>query len=255
MTTAQRHLKILYWKRVLAWNRRRLKGAKGAARKRYTDRIAEAEKRIHDLVHPPKPPAPKAATGPDVSNLQASVDFAQIKAAGHAFVYLKAGEGDWTDPTFLARVKAARHAGLLVGAYHFVRPKAGRTGAQEAAFFVHRLQAAGLGKGDLRPAVDIEATELSIAGTRDYTLAFAREVQKLMGVAPLIYTYASFNGGNWGAGFAPFGLWIAAYQAKPPTLPAPWTSYAAWQFTSSAQVPGVGKCDVSRTDDIARLIA
>src|SRR3954469_12227006 len=101
---------------------------------------------------------PEPAKGIDVSNLQGSIDWPAVHKAGYRFAWVKAGEGDWRDPQFLHNVKAAKAAGLKVGAYQFLRPKAGRSGSQEAELFIKRLEEARLGKGDLRPVLDVEAT-------------------------------------------------------------------------------------------------
>jgi GH25 family lysozyme M1 (1,4-beta-N-acetylmuramidase) len=117
--------------------------------------------------HPPHQ-RPEPAKGLDVSNLQGRIDWAQVQQAGYRFVWIKAGEGDWKDPNFLHNVKAAKAAGLKVGAYHFLRPKPGRTGAKEALYFIDRLEAAGLAEGDLLPVADVEATTLDRSATHAY---------------------------------------------------------------------------------------
>ena len=38
---------------------------------------------------------------------------------------------------------------------------------------------------------------------------------------------------------ARYPLWIANYGVQEPNIPAPWTSYSAWQHTSSGRVPGI----------------
>lgn len=257
MTSAQRHIKLAYWKRVLAWNERKVRilpFGRSPNRPRYVGRAAQARVRIHELRFP-TPDVPVPATGPDVSNLQGHVDFRKVKDAGHAFVILKCGEGDWADPTFFDNVKAARAAGLKIGAYHFLRPRKGRTGTQEAVFFIDRLRGATLGKGDLRPVLDVEATTLSAAATRVYVLAFAKALEQA-GHSPMFYTYASFNGGSWTLEFGYYPLWIAAYSVGTPRLPWPWKTWAMWQFTDKAIVPGVnGRCDLSKTLDLRKVVA
>ncbi len=61
--------------------------------------------------------------GIDVSDFQPVVDWAQVKAGGVTFAFVKATEGTgFTAKTFKSKWTAARAAGLLVGAYHFCRP-------------------------------------------------------------------------------------------------------------------------------------
>jgi GH25 family lysozyme M1 (1,4-beta-N-acetylmuramidase) len=168
--------------------------------------------------HPHDEPVP--AKGLDVSNLQGHIDWAKVQQAGYRFVWIKAGEGDWHDPNFLVNVRMARANGLDVGAYQFLRPKASRTGAHEAEYFIARLKEAGLGRGDLRPVLDVEATERDREGTRTYVGSFVAEMRR--------------------AGFRP----------------KPWTKYAAWQYTSKGSVPGIhGNVDLNQTSDLRQLIA
>jgi lysozyme len=237
------------------------------ARRRYMAkpsdaRKAELERRRREVEYArrvlkrhPAGGGPEPAKGIDVSNLQGAIDWKAVARAGYGFAYVKAGEGDWKDPTFVENVRAAGAAGVKVGAYHFLRPKAGRTGAQEAAFFIQRLEAADLGRGDLRPVLDVEATTLDRAGTHAYVRSFVNAM-RAHGFSPLIYTGTWFW--NPKVGDDDFGcpLWIAAYQDRPPTLPKPWTSYAIWQYSDKGTVPGVrGGVDVDRTPDLRQVIA
>ncbi len=210
----------------------------------------------HPKVRPVKP---VQARGVDVSSHQGRVDFRKLKAAGYAFVYVKSSEGeDWTDPTFVDNVRRAKAAGLKVGAYHFLRPRGDRPAEREVAHFHQLLKSAGLGRGDLRPVLDIEVTALDDVRTRSYSLNATRDLQRRTGIRPLLYTFPSFVSGKWNRDIANSAdLWIAHYTtAGAPSVPAPWRSWAVWQFTSNGTVPGVaGRCDVNRTMDINKLVA
>lgn len=199
--------------------------------------------------------APEPAKGLDVSNLQGNIDWRKVKAAGYRFAYVKAGEGDWKDPTFVDNARGAGAAGLKVGAYHFLRPKPGRTGGEEAAYFIRRLEAADLGNGDLRPVLDVEATKLDRAGTHAYVGSFVNAM-RAHGFKPMIYTGTWFWNPKVGDDDFGLPLWIAAYQDHEPTLPKPWKSWACWQFSSNGRVPGIGgECDLNRTPDLRRIVA
>jgi lysozyme len=202
--------------------------------------------------HPHDEPVP--AKGLDVSNLQGHIDWAKVQQAGYRFVWIKAGEGDWHDPNFLVNVRMARANGLDVGAYHFLRPKAGRNGEQEAAYFIARLKEAGLGKGDLLPAADVEATTLGDDVTRAYAWQFLRKL-RAAGYKPCLYTYPSFLGARWGDIFRSTPLWLADYDGGL-NIPEPWKRVVAHQYTSKGTVPGIhGNVDLNRTDDLRELIA
>lgn len=231
-----------------------------------------------------KPPTGQAR-GIDVSVHQGLVDFDAVKRAGYSFVYVKATEGEgFVDARFHQHVRAARRAGLKVGAYHFLRPRAGRTGAAEADDFVRALEAAGLGKGDLIPVVDVEVTavgrgmtpadeaaaggfmgcsyhESQIAtlarasgtATQTYVAQFVTAVEKAIGRKPLIYTFPAFM--RWTSTLG-CGLWIAHFGVRQPSVPTPWRRWRVWQHSSTARVAGVnGNCDVNITPSIDLLIA
>ena len=198
--------------------------------------------------------------GIDVSNHQATANLSAVKAAGCAFVFVKATEGlTYTDSAYSSfRAKAAQF-GLPLGAYHFARPQPGRTGAQEAAHFlsVHTQR-----PGDLPPVLDLEDTKLSPAATVAFALDWLNTVQKATGVRPIVYTYTGFARANLGGGtgLAQYPLWLADYRSSTtnaPSAPGPWSSWAIWQHTSTATVPGVpGNCDRNTTNlTPAQLVA
>lgn len=60
--------------------------------------------------------------GIDISYWNAGIDWPKVRAAGQRFVFAKASEGEtYADPTFDDNWEGARSAGLLRGAYHFIR--------------------------------------------------------------------------------------------------------------------------------------
>lgn len=188
------------------------------------------------------------ATGIDVSNNNGFVDLLAVRKGGYAFAWCKASEGTtFTDTTFAANIGRGRRAGLKVGAYHFLTSA---PAAVQAAHFVERIRSVGLGPGDLLPVVDAEQDGVSFAQVG----AFVDAVHRLLAIKPVIYTFPAFGGGRWPSTFG-CKLWIAHFGAVRPTIPAPWQTYAAWQHSSTAKVPGVsGDCDINITDRIEELI-
>ena len=192
--------------------------------------------------------------GVDISSYNGSVDFKKLHAAGYGFVIAKCTEGaDWKDATFTKeRVDAIRAAGMRVGAYHFLRPKPGRSGKVEAAFAVTTAYAAGYGKpGDLSLTIDFESTQLGRPDTLRYLVECVTEVKRLTGKAPIIYTGGPFWNENTGDCRDNFGcqLWLAAYVKDPENyLPAAWatTGWAIWQHTDQGSVPGVRSSSVDQ---------
>jgi lysozyme len=187
------------------------------------------------------------ARGIDVSSYNGSVNWKAAKAGGIKFAFCKVSEGaDWADPTWTTeRVKAMRAAGVKVGVYHFLRPRLGRTGADEMAFFMKRARAAGWGKpGDLRPVIDFEDTTTATSMTIEYLASAVRYLKKETGKAPIIYTGGPFWDKATGRLSYNFEcpLWLAAYVKNPDAyLPAAWKKdgYSIWQNTDKGAVPGV----------------
>lgn len=189
-----------------------------------------------------------------------NIDWATAHNDGVQFCWVKVTEGDYVDHKATAdRITAMRHAHIIPGAYVFLRPKAGRTGTQEARFALDHARKIGLYRADhqtvrdLRFCLDFEATAFpdTIRGrwqTRRYLGQAIDEIIRQLGRKPIIYT---------GAWFAdPLGvkestvrgcpLWVASYTAKPIT-PRAWarTGPAFWQFTDSRHVSGIGRCDAN----------
>jgi GH25 family lysozyme M1 (1,4-beta-N-acetylmuramidase) len=178
----------------------------------------------------------------DVSHWNAAADFTVAKAAGYAGVYLKATDGPtYVDPTFTARAKAARAAGLHVGAYLFFHPDLS-IGDQVSHF---RGVVGGL--CDLRPALDHETAPAGMSSTAIAAAAVRAAVglQTQFGVAPIVYCDRAFIAEGKTAGLERFGLWIADYSGGAvPKVDGPWVM---WQ-TGQANVPGVSGGDGPATD-------
>jgi lysozyme len=204
-----------------------------------------------------KPKLQKVAkTGPlsgvDVSNHQPDIDWAKVKAAGHAFALSKVSEGLGTpDRVFgKGRWKAMRDAGLVRGVYHFARPQKGRDPRDEVREFLGLIdKAGGLKDGDLRPVLDIEAFgaagRLTAAQTLEWARGFVDEVQARLGRRPIIYT-----GVFWRETMKNPGdnldcpLWLAAFvsQAKVKQfIPIAWKDQGLtiWQRTETGSSPGI----------------
>ena len=179
----------------------------------------------------------------DLSHWQARVDFAAVKAAGIAAVVLKATQGmSWVDPAFVARVRDASIAGLLVGAYHFC------DGSKPAIQAEHFLRVAGALPVS---ALDIEANSVpGESATPEIGAEIAARVQIATGRAPMIYI------GRWGPSGTGAGLpnkilgrsplWLPEYGDNP-VVPAGWRCWTLWQYTAAGTIAGVdGPVDRSR---------
>lgn len=186
--------------------------------------------------------------GIDTSQHQGSVDEQKMRAAGVDFRIVKSTEGaDFTDPRFSELlIERIRKQHMRVGVYHFLRPQPGRSGDVEIRHAVRRAKAAGWGKpGDLRLAIDIEVTDLSTAATAIYFVQAVKEYKRLMGHAPLVYSFPFFLQGLRLKTTMNCPLWIAHFGAKTPTIPMPWKHDEIWQKSSSASVGGESPVDLN----------
>lgn len=196
-----------------------------------------------------KPAGP--AWGIDVSNNNGSVDWYRVRKAGASFACVKASEGqDYIDPTFdRTRLRTITKAHLVPCVYHYLRPRADRTGAREAAWFTQVVGNAGYGKGFLPPVLDVEETTLSPAATCRYVGSFLRLVRKNLGVKAIVYTFPSFaqtnfSGCSW---LGEYRLWIAHLGVSRPTIPTPWSKHLIWQYSWTGHVDGIaGDVDLDK---------
>lgn len=197
----------------------------------------------------PRPAKPAPAICVDVSKWQGEIDWPKVRQAGVRCAIPKVTEGaDYTDPTWTrARVRAIRKAGLILGGYHFLRPKPGRDAKVEAVHFVRTAKAAGWrAKRDLPLHIDLEDTALGWCETAAYAKRFAQVVRRLTGRTPLLYSYPGFLNQIPTSCRAQLGylrLHIAHYRVTKPLIPEPWASrnrpYVAWQYDDSARIPGI----------------
>jgi len=96
--------------------------------------------------------------------------------------------------------------------------------------------------GHLPPALDLEASGgLSTSALVAWAKAFLREVERLTGRVPVIYTGPSFWRSAMGDSreFHRHPLWIAQYSAGGPSGTGGWPAYTFWQNTSSFRVAGI----------------
>lgn len=181
-----------------------------------------------------------------------------LKRAGYDYIIIKTGEGGGSvaeaqafAPYASHNINVARKAGLEVGAYHFVHPRAGRRGRDEAKIAWECAVGAGWNpKADKRFAIDFETTHLPAGlATRRYALSFIRLIRRRHGLrAPWFYTYTSFW--NQHGFYRSMGcrIWQADYTKdlnQPPGVMRGLPRFGRrlspikrWQWTSEGKVPG-----------------
>ena len=197
------------------------------------------------------------ALGVDVSSFShpggAPIDWVKVAAAGYKFAFIKATEGSYyQNPYYASDAAAARKAGLFAAAYHFAIPN-NSTGTLQADLAIDAAGDPARGGTTLPLILDAEYDPyVSYDGTNEcYGLSpaamvvwigsFTAEVVRRTGEPPVIYTTSDWWDKCTGhsSAFGADPLWIAS-SVKPVSLPASWTAYTYWQFTSSATVPGIG---------------
>jgi lysozyme len=187
--------------------------------------------------------------GVDVASHQhpggAPIDWQAVVAWGVDFAYIKATEGDtYTNPYFGEDWRGAGEAGLLRGAYHYARPRLPLwTATYDAQRF---LLTTGpfAGPADLPPVLDLEDTGgLSRPDLVAWAEAWMSEITLQTGRWPMLYSAPWFLDGVVGGTpeLADHPMWIAEYTSAgfPQGMPVGWSSWTVWQFTASAQIPGI----------------
>ena len=178
--------------------------------------------------------------GIDVSHFDGTVDWAQVKASGRAFAFVKATEGTgFVDPKFAANWAAMKQHGIVRSAYHFFHAN-----MDPIAEADHFLQVMGpLQTGDLPPTLDLEVTDgQSGAVITTNTIKWLDHVAAATGMTPVLYVSPSFVTSTLGS---PAGLetkallWIANWGVTCPDVPAPFTTWPFWQYDSMGTVPGI----------------
>ncbi|MFJ4698775.1 lysozyme [Streptomyces sp. NPDC088768] len=193
---------------------------------------------------------PEGPRGHDVSAHQEKVNFADARAKGARFTYVKATESTtYRSPVFRKQYDDAAKAGLLRGAYHFALPDRS-SGADQAAYFVRN---GGDWRPDgrtLPPALDLEANPyntqhkcygISKQKMRAWISDFSDETLRLTGRRPMIYTSAHWWNTCTGRSTAfadTHPLWLANWADSPGQLPAGWAYWTLWQYAVKGPLPG-----------------
>ena len=181
-----------------------------------------------------------ALQGIDVSHWQGTVNWNGVRSRG-AHAICKATEGlDYTDPTFATNYAGIRSAGLLRSAYHMGHPAV--DAAAKADFFYDTVQPQS---GDLPLVLDLEKTDsLMPAQVRSFVVGFVNRLTTRLGLCRSFTPASTFgaiargNGSNLGC-----PLWLAAYN-NTPLVPAAWSNFSFWQYSSTGSVAGLNPVDL-----------
>ncbi|WP_181415636.1 GH25 family lysozyme [Bifidobacterium asteroides] len=194
-----------------------------------------------------------ADAGFDNASYQGCYDAQTARDSGASFSITKITEGTgYVNPAADCQLAANRAAGLRLGAYAYARPEKGNSPEAEADFFNAQASARGLVHAGVIPFLDWEPPA-SHRGDTQWAKRWLDRVASHWGTKPIIYMSAStIHAGDWSAvAGADYGLWVAGYPrgyvgerlrdpGAPPYSVSPWPFAAAWQYSSTGHVPGVG---------------
>jgi GH25 family lysozyme M1 (1,4-beta-N-acetylmuramidase) len=195
--------------------------------------------------------------GIDLSSFQhpsgAAINWTDVAGDGYDFAFVKVSEGSYyVNPYYASDAAGAQQAGMFVAPYIFAIPNYSG-GTLQADY---GLDAAGYTPGGrvLPPILDIEYDPyvsedgtntcygLSNAQMVSWIRAFVTEIDRRTGHLPAFYTTAQWwdecTGGS--KAFKADPLWIAGdASSTEPIMPAAWSTWAYWQYTSTATVNGI----------------
>lgn len=177
------------------------------------------------------------AHGIDISHHNSRVIFGEVK---QDFIYMKATEGSsFVSSVHSSRMYQAIDKDIPCGSYHYYKPKVDPL--VQAKHFCKNLM------GNMNPVLDLEDPYDNREDLIKDIQIFLDYVEKHTGKIPVIYTgYSYIKTLNLPASFARYPLWLAWYTTSDRVkAPLPWKNWTFWQYSESAIVDGVGKCDVN----------
>ncbi|WP_276307989.1 GH25 family lysozyme, partial [Arthrobacter ruber] len=194
---------------------------------------------------------PGGVLGVDVSSHQGTVNWQSAWNQGARFAYTKATEStNYRNPFFDAQYNGSSNVGMLRGAYHFAIPSVS-SGSQQANYFINNGGGWSSDGRTLPPLLDVEYNPYPSLGNACYNMSpaqmvtwirdFSNTVLARTGRVPMIYTTTDWWDTCTGRSTA-FGnhpLHLASYSnAGPGRMPAGWSGYDLWQYTSEGPVIG-----------------
>jgi GH25 family lysozyme M1 (1,4-beta-N-acetylmuramidase) len=191
--------------------------------------------------------------GIDVASYQPNINWSSVRNAGYSFSLVKATEGTtYTNPLFASQYAGSKAAGLFTGAYAFARPDQNNP-VQQAQYFLNTIKFYPDGL-TLPPMLDIEEPYGSLQNTFNkcwnltptqvvaWVRSYVSTVTGATGQPMIVYVNPNWWNPctNNSTALAGQLLDVPAWQSNSPTyLPAGFSSWTFWQYTSSASVPGV----------------
>ena len=191
--------------------------------------------------------------GIDVSHWQKDIDWNAVKASGVEFAIIKAGGSDsgfYTDSKFRANYKAAKAAGIDVGAYYFVGKycKSYEDGVADAKRFIAMISGMQF---EYPVYIDFEAPDSSDKeGNTEACIGFCQTMED-NGYFAGIYAseISGFRDRLDDSKLQSYSHWVARYGKRPSTIPE--KVFGIWQYSSKGSVAGISgnvDMDISYVD-------
>lgn len=186
-------------------------------------------------------PSDERLLGIDVSHWESTCDWQKLYKAGVRFMFAKATEStNFADAALKSHTDAARAAGVLVGAYHFMRSG---DGLKQADWFLKTIARMKL---DLPCVLDWEVLDAKKSKNQQTfeAMTWLHEVEKATGKPCIVYGgYYFLKDLDLDDAFAKYPLWLAHYGITEAQLkvPKPWKDWTIWQTSESGVLPGVPK--------------
>lgn len=188
--------------------------------------------------------------GIDVSVYDPVVNWNKVRAQGYRFAYIRSSYGvsnnqTMMDTMFQAHWAGAKAAGVLRGAYHYLR--ASQDGTKQA---IEYLRIANPQAGDLPAALDLEEAFNQDATNAQFIKnaeAFLKKVEQETGIKPMVYSRASFlkekvsqANGKAPAWAKDYRMWVAHWTYSyneniKPIEAAGWAPYTFWQYSGEKE--------------------
>lgn len=205
---------------------------------------------------PAEGPFPSKLWGVDVASWQHPDgallgwgDLAETRS-GASFAFVKISEGlDFTNASGVADRAALKAQKTVYGGYHYAIPARPVNSSALAQARFAFAQTGKLTPGQLPMVLDFELNPNALTPQEmaTWALTWLKETSRLTGRQSIFYTYPAFFGSEVAPSpeLATYPLWIANYglELSSPFVPAPWTTWTFWQYSSQGrglpgQVPG-----------------
>jgi lysozyme len=200
-------------------------------------------------------------SGIDVSSIQGVVPWAQVAASGVQFAFIRNYVGnDGQDTLYTSNMTETQNNNILPASYNFLYPlptnpdHPNRDPLGQAQLHFQNTNNNFPVAADVEwPAPqDFSTWGVSASFIVEWVLTYLEHYQSLSGVAPLVYIYPFYaqtlNLAAYSE-FANYQLWIASYEPTP-TIPAPFSNYTIWQYSSTGKLPNGAGVDLNYAQNL-----